>query len=236
MDAVANDTSGRDHADVVLDIFRTQLWGVDAGADLETTIAAYAVHPITRALLDGDGKPKPLIKREGENTKTLSEAMFDPIVRRSLGEDIAREFVTHLLTAVAHLRALAGEAYGFGGKRLPGVETHLWVREVSRIERAVTPTDDGQVFRFADDGHIGTEDSAVWLPAIYCRECGRAGWMTALEPGTDAVVLDGSAIRKASAISLSSRGHLSMPRTSTGAPSPKVWNRARLMARTASVR
>ena len=124
--------------------------------------------------------------------------MFDPIVLRSLGEDTARKFVTQLLTALAHLRALAGEAFGFGGKRLPGVETHLWVREVSRIERAVTPTEDGQVFRFADDGHIGAEDSAVWLPAIYCRECGRAGWMTALEPGTDAVVLDGAEIRKAS--------------------------------------
>lgn len=34
VDAVANDTSGRDHAEVVLDIFRTQLWGVDADADL----------------------------------------------------------------------------------------------------------------------------------------------------------------------------------------------------------
>ncbi len=187
VDAVANDTSGRDHADLVLDIFRTQLWGVDGGADLDATIAAYAVHPITQSLLGGDGKAKPLIKREGEEAKTLPEEMFDPIVRRSLGEDTAREFVTHLLTAVAHLRALAGEAYGFGGKRLPGVETHLWVREVSRIERAVTPTEDGQVFRFADDGHIGAERSEVWLPAIYCRECGRAGWMTALEPGTDAV-------------------------------------------------
>ena len=198
VDAIAKDTSGRDHADVVLDIFRTRLWGVDAGADLDTTIAAYAVHPITKALLDGDGKAKPLIQREGEDAKTLPEAMFDPIVLRSLGENTAREFVTHLLTAVAQLRALVGEAYKFEGKRLPGVETHLWVREVSRIERAVTPTEDGQVFRFADDGHIGADDAAVWLPAIYCRECGRAGWMTALEPGTDAVVLDGGEIRKAS--------------------------------------
>ena len=198
VDAVANDTSGRDHAEVVLEIFRTQLWGLDAGADLDTTIAAYAVHPITKALLDGDGKARPLIKREGEEAKTLPEAMFDPIVLRSLGEDTAREFVTHLLTAVAHVRALAGEEYGFGGKRLPGVETHLWVREVSRIERAVTPTEDGQVFRFGDDGQLGADDAAVWLPAIYCRECGRAGWMTALEPGTDAVVLDGGVIRKAS--------------------------------------
>ena len=156
------------------------------------------MHPITKALLDGDGKPRPLIQREGEDAKTLPVAMFDPIVLRSLGEDTAREFVTHLLTAVAQLRALAGEAYKFEGKRLPGVETHLWVREVSRIERAVTPTEDGQVFRFADDGHIGADNAAVWLPAIYCRECGRAGWMTALEPGTDAVVLDGGEIRKAS--------------------------------------
>lgn len=198
VDAIANDTSGRNHADVVLDVFRTRLWGVDKGADLDATIAAYAVHPITKALLDGDGKPKPLIQRESEEAKTLPAAMFDPIVLRSLGEDTARKFVTHLLTAVAQLRALAGEAYKFGGKRLPGVETHLWVREVSRIERAVTPTEDGQVFRFADDGHIDADDAAVWLPAIYCRECGRAGWMTALEPGTDAVVLDGGEIRKAS--------------------------------------
>ena len=61
VDAVASDTSGRDHADVVLDIFRTQLWGLEQGADLDATIAAYAVHPITKVLLDGNGKAKPLI-------------------------------------------------------------------------------------------------------------------------------------------------------------------------------
>ena len=175
-------------------MFRTQLWGVEAGADLESTIAAYAVHPITRALLDGDGKAKPLIRREGESEQSLPEAMFDPIVVRTLSETTAREFVTHLLTAVAQIRALAGEEFGFGGKRLPGVETHLWVREVSRIERAVTPTEDGEIFRFADDGQLGGDDAGVWLPATYCRSCGRAGWMTALEPGTDAVVLNLSLI------------------------------------------
>lgn len=197
LDTIAEDASGRDHADVVLDVFRTQLWGVEAGAPLDATIAAYAVHPITRALLQAANPAKPLIRRASESAKPLPEEMFDPIVVRSLGETTAREFVTHLLTAVAHVRALAGEEYGFGGKRLPGVETHLWVREVSRIERAVTPTEDGEVFRFADDGQLGGDDAAVWLPAIYCRECGRAGWMTAMEPGTDAVVLNGAEIRRA---------------------------------------
>ncbi|WP_175934250.1 DEAD/DEAH box helicase [Corynebacterium sp. Marseille-P4321] len=195
---IANDTSGREHADVVLDTFRTQLWGVAADADLDAAIAAYAVHPLTEALLGGDGKAKPLIDREGETEKTLPSIVLSDIVVRSLGEETSREFVTHLLTAVAQLRALAGEKYGFGGKRLPGVETHLWVREVSRIDRTVTPTETGEQFRFADDGQLGFEETAVWLPAIYCRQCGRAGWMTALEPGTDATVVDGAEIRKAS--------------------------------------
>ncbi|MGV0380618.1 DEAD/DEAH box helicase [Corynebacterium lehmanniae] len=194
--AIADDASGRDYADVVLEVFRTQLW--DAGETLEEIIAAYAVHPLTRALLEAAKNAAPLIQREGEKETTVPAAVLGEIVVRSLKEGPAREFVTHLLTAVAHVRALAGEKYGFGGKRLPGVETHLWLREVSRIERTVTPTEDGEVFRFADDGQLGGDDAAVWLPAIYCRECGRAGWMTALEPGTDAVVLGGGEIRKAS--------------------------------------
>ena len=180
----------------MLEVFRTQLW--DAGETLEEIIAAYAVHPLTRGLLEAAKTAAPLIEREGENETTIPSAVLGEIVVRSLGEATAREFVTHLLTAVAHVRALAGEKYGFGGKRLPGVETHLWLREVSRIERTVTPTEDGEVFRFADDGQIGGDEAAVWLPAIYCRECGRAGWMTALEPGTDAVVLNGREIWKAS--------------------------------------
>ena len=194
--SIAEDTSERDYADVVLEVFRTQLW--DAGETLEEIIAAYAVHPLTRGLLEAAKTAAPLIEREGENETTIPSAVLGEIVVRSLGEATAREFVTHLLTAVAHVRALAGEKYGFGGKRLPGVETHLWLREVSRIERTVTPTEDGEVFRFADDGQIGGDEAAVWLPAIYCRECGRAGWMTALEPGTDAVVLNGREIWKAS--------------------------------------
>ena len=196
VETIQQDTSGRDHADVVLDVFRTQLW--DAGESLEETIAAYAVHPLTQALLEQANTAKPLINREGEQEDTLPLLVLGPIVERSLGTEVAREFITHLLTAVAHLRAKAGEKYRFEGKRLPGVETHLWLREVSRIERTVTPNDTGDVFRFADDGHLVWDEAGVWLPAIYCRECGRAGWMAAMEPGTDAVVLNGAEIRHAS--------------------------------------
>lgn len=195
--AIASDDSGRDHADVVLEVFRTTLW--EASADLESVIAAYAVHPLTEQLLKAAATARPLVRRPGEDTVALPPEVLGEIVVRSIGVDDATEFVTHLLTAVAHVRALAGEEYGFGGKRLPGVETHLWVREVSRIDRAVTPTETGEVFRWSDDGRITWDDSsAVWLPACYCRTCGRAGWMTALEAGTDAMVLESGDIRRLS--------------------------------------
>ena len=42
LDAIAGDTSGREHAEVVLDVVRTKLWG--GGETLEAMIAAYAQH------------------------------------------------------------------------------------------------------------------------------------------------------------------------------------------------
>ena len=207
LDAIAGDTSGREHAEVVLDVVRTKLWG--AGETLEAMIAAYAQHPLTRALIEAAAQARPMVARAGEATALPAEVLGQTVIRALKGDE-ATEFVTHLLTVVAHLRALAGEKYGFGGKRLPGVDTHLWVREVSRIDRAVTPTPDGKEFRWYDDGVVGegadiTADAAgaadeqapaVWLPACYCRACGRAGWMTSLEPGTEAPILDPAEIRK----------------------------------------
>ncbi|CAM4394913.1 MULTISPECIES: DEAD/DEAH box helicase [Corynebacterium] len=207
LDAIAGDTSGREHAEVVLDVVRTKLWG--GGDTLEAMIAAYAQHPLTRVLIEAAAQARPMVARAGEATALPAEVLGQTVIRALKGDE-ATEFVTHLLTAVAHLRALAGEKYGFEGKRLPGVDTHLWVREVSRIDRAVTPTPDGKEFRWYDDGVVGegadiTADAAeaadeqvppVWLPACYCRACGRAGWMTSLEPGTEAPILDPAEIRK----------------------------------------
>ena len=201
--AIAGDVTGREHAEVVLDVFRRRVWG--CGEALEATIAAYTQHPLTRAIIEAAAQARPMVARAGEAT-ALPEAVLGQAVVRQLRSDEAAEFVTHLLTAVAHLRALAGEKYGFEGKRLPGVDTHLWVREVSRIDRAVTPTADGKEFRWYDDGVVGegadvtaeaTDEQApaVWLPACYCRACGRAGWMTSLEPGTEAPILDPAEIR-----------------------------------------
>lgn len=60
------------------------------------------------------------------------------------------------------------------GERIPyelfAVEVQQWVREVSRLLRTIHPD---PAFAWRDDG---TVEEGEWLPAIYCRQCGRSGW------------------------------------------------------------
>src|SRR5699024_7029327 len=60
------------------------------------------------------------------------------------------------------------------------VETHLWVRSVSRLLRAVS---DRPSFTWHGETPVGrTADTTTGtlghahLPAVYCRHCGRSGW------------------------------------------------------------
>ena len=79
-----------------------------------------------------------------------------------------------------------------GGAPLFVVEVQLWVRELSRLLRELTPQ---PRFRWLDGG--GPDDEAAEvaaLPAIYCRQCGRTGWMSV------AGELDGSLSDAASTI------------------------------------
>lgn len=82
-------------------------------------------------------------------------------------------FLLELLGALGHLRALPD-------RDMPSTETHLWIRELSRIDRDVSTATH---FRWSDDGTVlgqttddGTEPEVVALPAVYCRRCGRSGW------------------------------------------------------------
>lgn len=56
------------------------------------------------------------------------------------------------------------------------VEVQLWLRELSRILRPVSPTPEFAWW------HDGTPDGErQWLPAVFCRSCGRSGWQ-AIQP------------------------------------------------------
>ncbi|MFD0902095.1 DEAD/DEAH box helicase [Actinomadura sediminis] len=67
------------------------------------------------------------------------------------------------------------------------VETHLWVRAVSRLLRMV---DDRAAFAWIGEPPVLEADSGfdhfgkTMLPAVYCRHCGRSGW-AAFSPERD---------------------------------------------------
>ncbi len=59
------------------------------------------------------------------------------------------------------------------------VETHMWVRAVSRLTRVV---DSAPAFAWEGEPPVREDDSLaehvgqLRLPAVYCRHCGRSGW------------------------------------------------------------
>lgn len=163
-------------------------------ASIRTTISAMATNEVVTRILAAAQSPVPLLYDEelpgsrGVISSLVNKVFVDSPVQRRLGNQAA-EFISIVLSEMAFLRAAFGEETGWDGKKIPGVETHLWVREISRIDRVVGDSSDG-MFRWSDDGviHNGAdlaygESAHMWLPAIYCRHCGRSGWMIAVQPG-----------------------------------------------------
>lgn len=104
-------------------------------------------------------------------------------------------------TALARFVALLSMARLPEAPDLPllAVETHMWVRVVSRLLRAVAAAPafgwSGELPRGAEvetsdvDSVVADRRHAL-LPAIYCRHCGRSGW-SAISPERDPEVLIG---------------------------------------------
>ena len=107
-------------------------------------------------------------------------------------------FFRGLISAIGHLRAEIGRSF-------VSVEVHYWVRELSRIDRAAesTPT-----FSWTDDGAVDAGGGVVTaggleaaeqrprFPAIYCRHCGRSGWLVRMNPVGDDHQQGDAAIRR----------------------------------------
>ena len=91
--------------------------------------------------------------------------------------DGVKEALSRFIALISVARRPGGD--GQGSRPLFQVEVQLWVREVSRLLRTVESV---PRFRWADSG--GTDDDGdeavddrAELSAIYCRLCGRTGWM-----------------------------------------------------------
>jgi ATP-dependent helicase YprA (DUF1998 family) len=111
--------------------------------------------------------------------------------------DASQEFLLYVFAALSHVRALCGPA------RLPmlNVDLHLWIRELTRIDRRVGPI---PRFMWSDDGSVITGNDAALeddferpaFPSIYCRHCGRSGWGVTLAPTGHAVEDDPAQVRR----------------------------------------
>lgn len=104
--------------------------------------------------------------------------------------EIWREVVSAVVAVLGHLR-------GRVGRDAASVETHLWVRELTRIDREASST---PRFRWADDGPPSVLDAEEVVrpgfPAVYCRHCGRSGWGVALAPVGAGLAADDTDIRR----------------------------------------
>ncbi|MGC3954923.1 MAG: DEAD/DEAH box helicase [Propionicimonas sp.] len=85
--------------------------------------------------------------------------------------DQAEAYLLAFVATLSHIRAVVG-------REALSVDLHLWVRELTRIDRAVSLIPS---FHWSDDGELDADASAR-LPAIYCRHCGRSGWGIVLAP------------------------------------------------------
>lgn len=133
------------------------------------------VHPITRRLLESAA--------DAVAVRDLAPMIFGAT---AVETDKAVDFLGAFAGALSHVRSVPDRS-------MPSVEVHLWVRELTRIDReavAAQPT-----FWWSDDGSapLGVDDESRALsqvfPAIFCRHCGRSGWGVALSPA-DASALD----------------------------------------------
>lgn len=108
-------------------------------------------------------------------------------------EDERVTFLTHIVAALSHVRATAGRA-------ALGVDLHLWVRELTRIDRVASSatrflwSDDGQL-TVLSQGEAGLPEQRAF-PAIYCRHCGRSGWGVGLAPVGANLDTDDTTIRR----------------------------------------
>lgn len=119
---------------------------------------------------------------------TTSATSLDDLAERLFPPDIdsgsATQLLSHLVAALSHLRALLGRS-------TVSVEVHMWVRELSRIDRTATSATE---YLWSDEGARPSGEAAY--PAIFCRHCGRSGWGVELSPTGRQIVGNSSSIRR----------------------------------------
>ena len=171
---VRNDDSQTALIRAVLDA----LFRIGPDTDARELLSALRYHPLTQLLVEHSAR--------AVSIQSLAELIFP-----ALEIETAAEFLSHVIAMFSHVRARTDRS-------APSVETHLWVRELSRIEAALDTT---HTYRWGDDGVVEDdeeESTRIYLPAIFCRHCGKNGWGAMMAPTETELDLDPDKIRQAS--------------------------------------
>lgn len=143
---------------------------------LELEFTLVLAHPFVRSLV--------IASEQATSLAELARTLFpDELVagEQPADRDDARgTTIVMVLAALSHLRKEVG-------RRSVSVDLHLWVRSLTRVDRAAQALPE---FRWADDGEHQTDagvgpagaEIAPAFPALYCRHCGRSGWGVELAP------------------------------------------------------
>jgi ATP-dependent helicase YprA (DUF1998 family) len=157
------------------------------GDDAELLLALVRAHPLVRELVPA--------AEQAVHLGDLATVLFPEPASgpASGGEDERVTFLTHLVAALSHVRVVAGRA-------ALSVDLHLWVRELTRVDRVASATarylwsDDGELASLPEFG--AAEPGQGSFPAIYCRHCGRSGWGVGLAAVGSTLDADDTAIRR----------------------------------------
>lgn len=190
---IAEDASSSEIATAVLDSLYPASTDPEAAdshvewADLpdEDLLASVAAHPLVHSIAQAADKAISI------------DDLAEKLLPRGLGtdetfesrRDLRRTFLTRVFAMLSHVRARVGRA-------ALSIDLNLWVRELTRIDRAASPivrfswSDDGASDALLDDGEFAV------FPAIYCRHCGRSGWGVELAPTGNELSTDDESIRR----------------------------------------
>ena len=109
----------------------------------------------------------------------------------------AQELVLQsFLALIAHSRTAAGPFAASRHEPLLTLQVQLWVREMSRLMRAIAAT---PAFFWRDDRPQNDAQGLHGqrgLPAYYCRECGHSGWLALRYQGDDYITDNSAQIYK----------------------------------------
>jgi ATP-dependent helicase YprA (DUF1998 family) len=180
LDGLGYDPTGERVAQAVL----AALYGVEPdrlhGADPALLLALCRAHPLVRALVAHTVEAIPVAGLAGLALGSAAGA-----------DERWGQLLPYIIAMLGHVRAVAG-------RDALSVDAHLWVRELTRVDRAADTT---ATFRWGDDGppvaNLGDGDETrPPFPAVYCRHCGRSGWGVGLTPVGETLANDDDAIRR----------------------------------------